>query len=326
MPSPRANTSRPLPSAAQAREHAPPSHTPQHAKLSHRHAHPSPGWTRLAPTRSALSQARTPLPRPHPPRPHAGSCSAAACCCHAPATTPTPHSPGSAGIGVDASSILLAVAPVPFVPAPTPQHKPPKDPRPSTRTPRQSPPRLNTLACPHTTPASPQHHLPSPLCCAGARARPAITHAPTRRALSQASTPLPRPHPPRPHAGSCSAAACCCQAPATTPTPHSPASVGIGVDASSVEPAIEQLAFVGTTVAEPDERHYHFLHRVTTRASAVLHSPHTHAVRNMSTASVPTQCPAPHMPAASHALRAHRRQLLRRSTTHHTPHTPWSLA
>ena len=64
-------------------------------------------------------------------------------------------------------------------------------------------------------------------------------------------------------------------------------------------------------------RHHLFLHRVTTRASAVLHSLHTHSVRNMSTASMPTQCPAPHMPAASHS-RLHRRQRERRSTTQHT--------
>jgi hypothetical protein len=101
--------------------HAPPSHTPPHAELSHRHAHPSPA-----------------RPRPHPPRPHAGSRSAApcvACSCAAPATTPTPHSPPPVGPGVDASSVLVVVAEVPFVPALTPQHKTPTDPRPSTRKP-----------------------------------------------------------------------------------------------------------------------------------------------------------------------------------------------
>jgi hypothetical protein len=133
------NTSCTLPSVAQAREHDPPSsHTPPHSKHSHRHAHPSI-W-------------------PHQPRPHADSCSAAACCCHPPATTPTPNSPLSTGPGEDASSGPLAVEKVPFIAipvgprvdastmpftievlsfisVPTPQHKTPKDPRPSTRKP-----------------------------------------------------------------------------------------------------------------------------------------------------------------------------------------------
>jgi hypothetical protein len=95
QPPPRANTTCPLPSAAQARE-------------------PCPAIT-YGPTRLALSQARTPLPRPHPPRPHAGSCSPAACCHAAPATTPTPHSPFSAEPGADASSVEHAIEPLALV-------------------------------------------------------------------------------------------------------------------------------------------------------------------------------------------------------------------
>jgi hypothetical protein len=52
--------------------HAPPSHTPTHAELSHRHAQPSPGRTRLACTPArALPRpaAATPLPR-RPRRTH----------------------------------------------------------------------------------------------------------------------------------------------------------------------------------------------------------------------------------------------------------------
>ena len=143
----------------------------------------SPGSTSLHPHVKPCSRVRPPSSLSHPQSSHAASHSAAACVacsCAAPATTPTPHSPVFVGPGADALPVPGAVAPVPFVPAPTPQHKPQKTPAQAPANPRQSPPRLHTLACPHTTPASRQHHLPSPLCCAGARARPAITHAPTR--------------------------------------------------------------------------------------------------------------------------------------------------
>ena len=101
----------------------------------------SPASTSLHPHVKPCSRVRPLSSLSHPQSSHAASRSAApcvACSCAAPATTP--------------------------------QHKPQKTPAQAPANPRQSPPRLNTLACPHTTPASRQHHLPSPLCCAGVEA------------------------------------------------------------------------------------------------------------------------------------------------------------
>ena len=98
----------------------------------------SPDSTSLHPHVKPCSRVRPPSSLSHPKSTHAASNSAApcvACSCTAPATTPTPHSPVSVGIVEDASSVAVVVDPVPFVPAPTPQHKTPKDPRPSTRKP-----------------------------------------------------------------------------------------------------------------------------------------------------------------------------------------------
>ena len=153
----------------------------------------SPGSTSLHPHVKPCSRVRPPSSLSHPKSSHATSRSAApcvACSCAAHATTPTPHSPVSAGPGEDASSVPHVVAEVPFVPDPTPQ--PQKTPAQPPANPRQSPPRLNTLACPHTTPASRQHHLPSPLCCAGARDAPRHRTRPhTLSSLTDTHTPPP---------------------------------------------------------------------------------------------------------------------------------------
>ena len=70
--------------------------------------------------------------------------------------------------------------------------KPQQTPAQPPANPRQSPPRLNTRACPPTTPASRQHHLPSPLCCAGARATPRHHTRPhTLSSLTGTHTPPP---------------------------------------------------------------------------------------------------------------------------------------
>jgi hypothetical protein len=72
---------------------APPSHTPPHAELSHRHAHPSPGRTRLARTPArALPRpaAATPLPR-HPRHTHLVPSSQVKMPC--PCILPLNHSP-----------------------------------------------------------------------------------------------------------------------------------------------------------------------------------------------------------------------------------------
>jgi hypothetical protein len=179
----------------------------------------SPGSTSLHPHGKPFSRMRPPSSLSHPQSSHAASRTAAACVacsCAAPATTPTPHSPVFVGKGVDASSVPIAVevvpfiaipagkgvdassshiavAPVPFVPAPTPQQKKIQNtPAQELANPRQSQPSLNTLACPHKTPASRQHQLISPLCCAGARATPRHHTRPhTLSSLTGTHTPPP---------------------------------------------------------------------------------------------------------------------------------------
>jgi hypothetical protein len=72
--------------------------------------------------------------------------------------------------------------------------KPQQTPAQAPASPRQSPPRLNTRACPPTTPASRQHHLPPPLSCAGARATPRHHTRPNRlSSLTGTHTPPPAP-------------------------------------------------------------------------------------------------------------------------------------
>jgi hypothetical protein len=219
----------------------------------------SPCSTSLHPHVKPCSLVRPPSSLSHPQSSHAASRSAAACVacsCAAPATTPTPHSPVFVGPGVDASSVPVVVAEVPFIPAPTPQHKNPKTTPPKhQQPPRQSPPRLKHTRTPSHNPClAPTPAALSPLLRRRASRAPP-SHTPPHAELSHRHAhPLPRPHQPRPHAGSCSAAACCCDAPATTPTPHSPVSVGPGVDAVSVQIAIEPLALVGIAVGELDER------------------------------------------------------------------------
>jgi hypothetical protein len=98
----------------------------------------SPGSTSLHPHVKPCSRVRPPSSLSHPQSSHTTSRSAAlcvACSCAAPATTPTPHAPVLVGPNVDASTVPLVLDKVPFIPAPTPQHKTTKDPRPSTRKP-----------------------------------------------------------------------------------------------------------------------------------------------------------------------------------------------
>jgi hypothetical protein len=88
--------------------------------------------------------------------------------------------------------------------------KPQKTPAQAPANPRQSPPRLNTLACPHTRMPSHNPRLaPTPTCplpsAAQARKHAPPPHTTPHAELSPRHAPLPRP---RPHAGSCSAAAC----------------------------------------------------------------------------------------------------------------------
>jgi hypothetical protein len=140
--------------------HAPPPHTPPHAELSHRHAHPSPGRTRLARTPArALPRpaAATPLPR-HPHRTHL--CPSAKVKMPRLVFWPLRKSPS-------------------YLPSPR-NIKPQKTPAQAPANPRQSPPRLNTLAC--LTQPQPRVNTTCPLpSAAQAREpRPAITHAPTR--------------------------------------------------------------------------------------------------------------------------------------------------
>jgi hypothetical protein len=109
-----------------------------------------------------------------------------------PATTPTPHSPVSVCPGADASSVIHAVEPVPFVPAPTPQQKTPKDPRTTTRKPPSvTAPPQHTRKPSHNPRLAPTPTCPLPSAPQAREPRPAITHAPTRSALSQARTPYP---------------------------------------------------------------------------------------------------------------------------------------
>jgi hypothetical protein len=117
--------------------------------------------------------------------------------------------------------------------------KPQKTPAQAPANPRQSPPRLHALACPHTTPASRQHHLPPPLCCADARdtsrhhTRP---HTLSSLTGTHTLTPVAPASPAR--------RLVLCHAPAMTPTPHSPVYVGPGEDASSVPLAVEVVPIV----------------------------------------------------------------------------------
>ena len=144
----------------------------------------SPGSTSLHPHVKPCSRVRPPSSLSHPQSSHAASRSAAACVacsCAAPATTPTPHSPVSVGPGEDASSVVLVVEVVPIVPAPTPQHKTPKDPRPTTRKPPSAtaPPQHTRMPSPQPPPRA-NTTCPLPSAAQARDPRPAITHAPTR--------------------------------------------------------------------------------------------------------------------------------------------------
>ena len=126
----------------------------------------SPGSTSLHPHVKPCSRVRPPSSLSHPQSSHAASRSAAACVacsCAAPATTPTPHSPVTVGPGVDALPVHFAVAVVPFVPAPTSQHKTPKDPRPRTRRkpPSVTAPTQHNHMTSHNPPLEPTPAVPS---------------------------------------------------------------------------------------------------------------------------------------------------------------------
>ena len=157
------------------------------------------------------------------------------------------------GQGHDTSSELVVIDVFPFKSVPTPQHKTPKDPRPSTRkppsvtdTPPRSPmPSHNPLLEPtppvlspllHRRAITPRHHTrPHTLSSL------TVTHTPTpvtpvscaHRLVLRLVLMLSRL--------------------ATTPTPHSPLSVGSGADAVSVDLSIEPLTLVGTVVSDLEE-------------------------------------------------------------------------